>query len=78
LLKTLVLRQNATSQVAEKLDAAGGGSFNPRIKLSESMRALTPGMISAHMPEFFCSLFSRTWWRTLEEPQLIGRPILEP
>ena len=29
-------------QTAEKLDAEGGGGFNPRIKLTESMRALAP------------------------------------
>jgi tRNA (guanine37-N1)-methyltransferase len=31
-----------TSEVAEKCDAEGGGGFNPRIKPTESMRALAP------------------------------------
>jgi hypothetical protein len=44
---TLVVLQMAHSdfpalQAAEKLDPEGGGGFNPRIKPTESTRALAP------------------------------------
>jgi hypothetical protein len=51
----------APSQAAEKLNAEGGGGFNPRIEATESTLALaTEGRFSLISPEissFFRSLF---------------------
>jgi len=49
-----VLRQGTAPQAAEQINPEGGGGFNPRIKPTESTRALVPealgrkGLVSGH------------------------------
>src|ERR1035437_10057846 len=53
------LEEGAVLQTAEKLDPEGGqgpegcGGFNPRIKPSESMRALAPEEMLTHVNDLF-------------------------
>jgi hypothetical protein len=58
-----VRRERGAPQAAEKLDAEGGGGFNPRVKPTELVSALAAeGSFASPTPnpEFFRSLFSTT------------------